>query len=373
MVPVSVPVPRQLVKAAIGFPSLPSPGSIQGCRTAIRAAGGGASCDAYVASGPHLYHLNQEVPTTPVDAGGMGGGRGGGVPRHRHEIQSVALYEPPPDGDGGQVALLGSIDCSGTAVIARLDDFSAGSAYSVCPPEPGHGCRKPSAAAGWAGLAFTPGRPSQVVTARHFARQLDVSDGGVHVRSLRTLHNPTALAFLHDAGGAAGGSPCVVVTEGPQLSLWDLRVAESGGCVQRHLSSYSGEPLYAVACTRDAASALVAVGGAERTLSVYDTRQWRVRSKWTGCLKYEMTSVLFSAVDPRVVFVGGLDYEVICGRWDQEGLRGSAGCLFAFKGDSRWCGVARAARTDVLGGWCQSGNLFVASIGQGSPEELPGS
>lgn len=52
-----------------------------------------------------------------------------------------------------------------------------------------------------------------------------------------------------------------------QLSIWDLRQAERGGCVQRMLGAFSGECLNAVACSTEG---LVAIGGAERLVLVMD-------------------------------------------------------------------------------------------------------
>lgn len=52
-----------------------------------------------------------------------------------------------------------------------------------------------------------------------------------------------------------------------QLSIWDLRQGERGGCVQRMLGAFSGECLNAVACSSEG---LVAIGGAERVVIVMD-------------------------------------------------------------------------------------------------------
>lgn len=52
-----------------------------------------------------------------------------------------------------------------------------------------------------------------------------------------------------------------------QLSIWDLRQAERGGCVQRMLGAFTGDSLNAIACSSEG---LVAVGGAERVVMVMD-------------------------------------------------------------------------------------------------------
>ncbi len=52
-----------------------------------------------------------------------------------------------------------------------------------------------------------------------------------------------------------------------QVSIWDIRQGERGGCVHRLFGTSSGEPLYAISSSSDG---LVATGGAERSIVVYD-------------------------------------------------------------------------------------------------------
>lgn len=177
------------------------------------------------------------------------------------------------------------------------------------------------------------------------------------------MQNPTALTYL--SGGEA-----FAVTEGPQVSVWDVRVAERAGCVQRLLAAQAGEPLLAVAAAPAGGAGLIGVAGGDRALSVYDDRRWRVLSKWVGCAKYEVTGISFSSIDPGTAYITGLDYEVTCGRWDSSTGRGEGGRLFAFRGDARWCGVSKAEGRDLLAGWSEAGNVFVADIVQGEQEQL---
>jgi hypothetical protein len=56
-----------------------------------------------------------------------------------------------------------------------------------------------------------------------------------------------------------------------------------------------------------------------------------------------------------------LDYELLCGCWARGALAGG----FAFRGDSRWLGVAVAyggENRDIVAGWCESGHLFAARV-----------
>jgi hypothetical protein len=73
-----------------------------------------------------------------------------------------------------------------------------------------------------------------------------------------------------------------------------------------------------------------------------------------------------STASPDHCFLAGLDYELICGCWARQSIAGG----FAFRGDSRWLGLARAegllggggVGRDIVAGWCESGNLFAARV-----------
>lgn len=91
-------------------------------------------------------------------------------------------------------------------------------------------CREP----GWAGVAVAPGAPAQAAVARAFARDVTLFDAGMPVRTLHTMHCPTAVQLLSASLAASPqGGPLVAVTEGPQLSIWDVRGAGRGARVAR--------------------------------------------------------------------------------------------------------------------------------------------
>ncbi|GJM92449.1 hypothetical protein PR202_ga08924 [Eleusine coracana subsp. coracana] len=81
---------------------------------------------------------------------------------------------------------------------------------------------------------------------------------------------------------------------------------------------------------RTSPSGPIATGGTDRTVTVYDPRRWAALSRWVGCSKYEITGLSFSSVDQSFIYVQGVDYEV--------------------------------ADTDVVAGWCESGNIFIADV-----------
>ncbi|KAL6962409.1 hypothetical protein U1Q18_037367 [Sarracenia purpurea var. burkii] len=63
-------------------------------------------------------------------------------------------------------------------------------------------------------------------------------------------------------------SSILVVTDGSQPSIWDLRMKENGGCIRR-ISGSVGDMFYAVCSS----SIDIAVGGADRTVTIYDTHK----------------------------------------------------------------------------------------------------
>ncbi|KAF8369514.1 hypothetical protein HHK36_032466 [Tetracentron sinense] len=122
---------------------------------------------------------------------------------------------------------------------------------------------------------------------------------------------PSSLSYV-GSSFSANGSSILAIAEGCQLSIWDLRVKENGGCVQRICGSI-GDIFYAVCSS---SSGAIAVGGADRTVTIYDPRR--------------------SSVD--------------------SGKK--ARRYFHLEGTPTGLDLAR----DVLGGWCDSGSIFVADI-----------
>ncbi|CAL5416043.1 unnamed protein product [Camellia sinensis] len=54
-----------------------------------------------------------------------------------------------------------------------------------------------------------------------------------------------------------------------------------------------------------------------------------------------ITGFAFASIDSDYIYVQGVDYEVLCGQWKES---------------------KKCANKDVLGGWCDSGSIFVADI-----------
>ncbi|KAF5181115.1 hypothetical protein FRX31_029299 [Thalictrum thalictroides] len=341
----------------------PSPASFQSNRLALRISSDGSSCCVYIASGCLTYKLEISLEDSkltkgkqslliPVQAQILHSSIVDRCP-HRSEIQSLILSETDCDGR----LILGTVDSHGHLFVSQLvtsSQDSDGLTYSVMPRDSGVG------EGSWTGLSFSPSQWSTAAVARSFCKSVDVYDQDIHVRSLHTLWYPSSLSFLQSSS-PGNGSSLLAVAEGCQLSIWDLRMKENGGCVQRVCGSM-GDIIYAVSSS---STGHIAVGGADRSVAIYDCRRWSALSRWVNCSKYEITGLAFSSLDSNYVYIQGVDYEVFCGNW-RDNKR-----AFSFRGDSNWLGFSKCFDRDVLGGWCDSGSIFLADVvAEGHEEDI---
>ncbi|XP_057446067.1 uncharacterized protein LOC130738160 [Lotus japonicus] len=333
----------------------PSPGSIQSTRLALHVSQEDANaCFVYIASGPHVYKLQITLGESSV----IKGKEGLLIPEHaeviasslvnrcphRSEIQSIVLAEAESHG----YLMLGSVDSYGHLIVSKLDASGEDVdrlTYSVLPPDNGIG------EGSWAGLCFSPNQLSMAAVARSFCKAVDIYDQDIHIRTFRPLWYPASLNFMQNVVNG-NQSSILAITEGSQLTMWDLRMKENGGCLHR-IAGIPGDALYAVCSS---SNGNIAVGGADRTVTIYDPRRWASLSRLVHCAKYEITGLCFSAVDPDYIYIQGLDYEVFCGQWRENSK------LFSFRGDSNWLGFSKSSNKDILGGWTDSGSIFVANV-----------
>ncbi|XP_017437611.1 uncharacterized protein LOC108343754 isoform X2 [Vigna angularis] len=308
----------------------PSPGSIQCTRLALRVSEDGRSCVVYIASGPHIYklHLHIALGESSVNEGKDSLL----IPEHTEIIDSSLLNRCPHRSEIQSIAL---------AEVENVDKLT----YSALPHDNGIG------EGSWSGLCFCPNQWSTTAVARSFCKTVDIYDQDMHIRTLRPLWYPTSLNFLQNVV-KGDQSSTLAITEGSQLSIWDLRVKENGGCVHR-VCGIPGDIFYAVSIS---SNGNVAVGGADRTVTIYDPRRWSALSRWVHCSKYEITGLAFSTIDPDCIYIQGVDYEVFCGRWRDTTK------IFSFRGDSNWLGFSKCSGKDVLAGWCDSGSIFIADV-----------
>ncbi|XP_031743820.1 uncharacterized protein LOC101213824 isoform X3 [Cucumis sativus] len=263
----------------------PSPGNIQPTRLALHVSPDGSSCWVFIASGSRVFKLQISMDESsvlegkdslliPVQTKVLDSLLLNRCP-HRSEIQSLVLAEVDSSSD----QLLGTVDSYGHLIVSKLDATGKDAdrfTYSVLPRDSGLG------EGSWAGLCFSPSELSTAAVAHSFGKTVDVYDQDVHVRTLRTLLYPTALTFIQNPS-FGNGSSVLAVTEGCQLTIWDLRMKEKGGCLQRICGSI-GDNFYAV-CT--SSNGNIAVGGADRTVTIYDPRRLR------DCLSHQLTLIAF--------------------------------------------------------------------------------
>ncbi|KAL9243694.1 hypothetical protein vseg_017551 [Gypsophila vaccaria] len=336
----------------------PSPGSIQPTRLVLHVVDDDddededSSCSVYFASGRQLYNLQISMRDSVLNHGKdsllipdvtevISSSKVDQCP-HRYEIQSISLAKT-----SSASCIIGSVDSYGHLIVSEInaDDKDVQKTFAVSPQDCGVG------EGSWAGLSFSPSQWSTVAVARSFPKCIDLYDQEIHLRNLRTFWYPSSLTFVQSPFYQTENS-ILAVTEGCQLTMWDMRIEENGGCLQR-ICGTPGDILYAASTS---STGNIAVAGADRTVTIYDPRRWSVLSRWNNCSKYEITGLAFSAVDPDYIYVQGVDYEVFCGDWRKSSK------IISFRGDSNWLGFSKCPNRDILGGWCDSGNIFVAHI-----------
>lgn len=107
-------------------------------------------------------------------------------------------------------------------------------------------------------------QPSQAAVARHFAKDVTLFDGPMAVRTIHTMYRPTSIQLLSSSLAAGpGGGPLVAVTEGPQLSIWDVRGHGRGARVAKLSPGLHQGHLFCMAAADDGGMPLIGgwVGG----------------------------------------------------------------------------------------------------------------
>ncbi|XP_077242073.1 uncharacterized protein LOC143882472 isoform X2 [Tasmannia lanceolata] len=385
------------LRKALVPPSLlqnPSPANLQSTRLALHVNGDDCSCSVYIASGCRVYkvevtpfpnpskflhrylfffenssHISfsvyiasgchvYKVEISMEDSGVTKGKESLLIPVHAQVIHSSLLARCPHRSEIQSVVLaethcrkgvIGTVDSYGHLIVSQLDANGQDvdrPTYTVLPQDCGVG------EGSWAGMCFSPSHWSMAAVARSFCKSIDVYDQDIPLRSLNTLWYPTSLCFMWNTSVGDGNSSILAVAEGCQLTIWDLRTKHNGGCVQRICGSV-GDLFYAVCGSSEGA---IAIGGSDRTVTIYDPRRWSALSRWANCSKYEITGLSFSSLDSNHIYVQGVDYEVFCGQWKESRK------VFSFRGDSNWLGFNKCLNNDVLSGWSESGSIFVAEV-----------
>jgi len=199
---------------------------------------------------------------------------------------------------------------------------------------------------GWHGIAVHPHSDTDMVVASYFGRSLSIYSQDRLVQRLHTHSSPVALEYLSIP---QSHSPLLACCEGNTLSIWDLRLSNSVGqkdnvsapAIHR-LQDGMGD-LYTLDTHH---TGLIATGGADKQVSVYDCRKWQVSGRWKNVLKFEVIRLRFCSFSPSHVYVAGLDHEVCSGTWLDESTNQRSLERHAFRGDSRWVGLDRTRSAD---------------------------
>ncbi|KAG1667474.1 hypothetical protein FOA52_012229 [Chlamydomonas sp. UWO 241] len=314
----------------------PSPGAINGSRVAARVVG--SACEAYFAHGASVFCMSMPLEGAgKVDVGkeGMLLPRAASVDptptstlhtgTPGAEVQALSLLLSSNGGGvGSGPAWLGSIDCHGRATLIQLpgDDDGGGIGRVTLTLDPPSGVA--SREAGWAGIALSRGEgcgggiPAGVAATR-YGKAASVYQDGRLVRVCHTLGHPTVVCWTPGFPGSGDGGGVFAVAEESRVTLWDVRQGERNGLIQALAScSMPGEPVSALAHIPLGSAGLLASAGTERAVVVIEPRRWQMVSKWAGVVKYPVTYLAVSAANPHYVYVGGLDYELVGGRWDRS-------------------------------------------------------
>jgi hypothetical protein len=268
-------------------------------------------------------------------------------------VETLAGYP----GEGAD--LVASVDAAGVVGVWRASGPDAGLVVRI-PPTGLEPCET-----GWCGVTpiVAPGAAASggggdggavtaapLLVARYAGRDLSLVDvaapgGPVVSWTTSTLgKGPAAIEYIPSRGAVA-------VLEHNELCLWDLR---AGDVVARAAFGLS----QLLCCARgDAAdgdeSNELLFSGADKVLRIYDLRASRLRREAPGVSKHETVKIAPAA--DGVVFVAGLDNEVMCSNYRTGGKQKAHS---GFMGDARWVGLC-ASGDGRLTALTTSGKAYV--------------
>ena len=304
----------------------PSPGSVASSRVAVQTDHDASTCVAFVASGGGVWR--HAVPFAGGEDVAEGKERAqaatvlDGVTtrvcavRHRHEIQSIALYDPRTYhgssdvvANGEDPTRLASADASGRCVVTlmRRDGVATQTPtqWFLNPaPEPPDSVGVP----GWTGVCFDPNAPDVVAVARRHAKTIDVF-GDRLVRSMRAPLAPSALCFVErdrtfsktvrmrtkeiSMLAVARGARCRCGTRAPRRGAWcgESRCATAGRACSRRRRREPGRERRRRRRSRSSSRGTVrGVRGRRAGVHVIDVDRWSVIKRWPGAMKFDIAA-----------------------------------------------------------------------------------
>ncbi|EGC36328.1 hypothetical protein DICPUDRAFT_78014 [Dictyostelium purpureum] len=255
----------------------------------------------------------------------------------KHEIQSISSTE-----DNKRVS---AIDSSGSCWIADYHQSDLVNSFTI---DSSKGESDGFTELGWAGLSFNTSDQSIFARTQFYQKRIEIFKGDQLAQSIQLIQNPTQIQYFnHEKSNSA----LLAVTEFNQLKIYDPRQSTNNSCIQKFTPSTNW--LYSIGISTN--FEYIAVGGANRTVSVFDTKKWSNCGNWKNCLKYEITSIQFSNKNPSICYVGGLDSEVLAGEWN-----GSSGVdhFTGLRVDSRWLGLSKLKNEEFIFGFTGSSSIY---------------
>ncbi|KAL0220848.1 hypothetical protein RCL1_000702 [Eukaryota sp. TZLM3-RCL] len=333
--------------SSLFFSALPigplSPGYIQGTRVASL----DTDSEVILANGPNLYYSCFDVPeeTNTVTSGPCRSLTSRPVNStshqplfsHSYDISHVSSFTSTNDDP-----LVLSVDDYGNSHLLSLSksslntpNVSKSATFSAACPFPGYHS-----------AAFLSN--SSFCISSMFSKTLSLYDvsSSTPLRSFKTFDPIYNITTSHD------NSNLVHLLENTHLTSLDLRL--NYPIVSRF--AVGSDTLYTGSCSNH----LIAVSGLSRSVSVVDSRKWSAVGRWKNASKYEISSILFSKVDPDTVYISSLDNEVSAGKWNntvscfqkRDVLQSVAAC------GGRINGLSLIGR-DSLVYWSLDGNLYL--------------
>ena len=288
---------------------------------------------------------------------------------HESEVQALAAA---PGAEPGSVQVA-SADAKGrctimevqegwqAASLAGAGELGPAQVYSVSPRAYGE--------AGWTGVALSSENARLVASARFFARDITMYDGGFPVGEFHTAERPRALRFL--PAGLLGNSPALLAAaEGNKLSLWDARVER--GCVSRHSCPDQVGVVASGAPCAGFSGGVIATAGEERAVNLWDPRRMgQLFSRYSpDAIRSPITFLEFSSWDSSSCFVGTQGGELLHGTWvpfkksgaaldkTQMAAAKAAAKGTCIRGGGRWAGMCKLPGQDHLVGLTERGSLI---------------
>eukprot|EP00040_Diaphanoeca_grandis_P015214 m.77364 g.77364 ORF g.77364 m.77364 type:complete len:386 (+) comp25006_c0_seq1:325-1482(+) len=261
-------------------------------------------------------------------------------------IQSV--FASVGDKSDGWKYTAGSMDDTGCGRISRLDEsLVVQSTWTLSPST--------SCIPGLHTLLHNPYTTSMTTTVSS-SKTVRVYDGEKLVRESTTVHSPSTACYLpSEVFQAESREPLLAVAERGQFSIWDpTRTWERGGCVARQ--QVCAGNLLALAPGKKQ----LLTSGQDRVVYTISPRNWKNSGSWSGALKYEVGTVMESAVSEEILFAAShSDSEFAAGTWSKNSKQPSRmAAASRLNGDGRWLGVCRAPGTDSIFGLTAMGTLY---------------